>query len=150
MATPPRKAAPRKAAAVTEIATARGRAPRAAARPAYAQPAGELDLDAVSVGAAARAYPFRLGGVSYRLLCLEDLPIEVAEAADTGDIGAVRQAIECGLVGNEDGAAYESFMSAKPGIRQLVMLFEGWLAHSQAKPGESAPSPQNFAPTAKR
>jgi hypothetical protein len=125
----------------TRPASARKTA-KSAARTLAAIPdlnADALDLDAISnVGT---PYPVVLGGTRYELCDLNDLPIEIVELADTGNVQAIKNAIRLGL--GDDGSPdsegadiWLSFSANRFTIRQAEALFVGWLGHSGMNPGE--------------
>jgi len=98
-----------------------------------------LDLDAV--GAEGTPFPFTIGGKRYEVCDLNDLPIEVVEAADSGGVQAIREAIKFGF-GADDPTNSEamdnwtSFSLNRLSIRQATALFLNWLSHSGLKQGE--------------
>jgi hypothetical protein len=105
--------------------------------------AGTSALNLDTLGGSVDPYPFVLGGQTYELSDLNDLPIDLIEAADTGDVQAIRNAIRYGL--GDDGtpdaaelgkANWLMFSSNRLTIRQANALFVGWLEHSGLKQGE--------------
>lgn len=119
MATP-RKTAPAKAAARTLKAV--DRTPVA------------LDLDAIEPG---EPYAFRFLGDVWTICDLGDLDMEIIGAADTGDLEAIKTAIQYGFMAiDETGERGTEFASHPLSIRKATALFEGWLEHSGLRPGE--------------
>lgn len=105
-------------------------------------PAAVLDLDAIEPGP-----PFRLvfGGRPYQLCDLNDLPVEIVQAADSGDLDAILTALRLGL-GDAEGATDEERAAAREEwsifhantltLRKANVLFMKWLAHSGLSQGE--------------
>jgi hypothetical protein len=127
--------------------------PRAAAArklaPAAVDPIDDddvLDLDAVRAQARQSSTPFVKGGRRYELAPLQSLDYRTVQAADSGDVDAVRAAVKDGL-GEEQ---WEHFDREATSIGELDALFKRWLSKSGLSQGESAASSASLTGTATR
>lgn len=112
------------------------------------QPAADvLDLDALD--GEAKPFPFIMGGEKFELCDLNDLDIRVVNAADSGDVEAIKNAIRYGLgdtpdedmvdgqeVDEDAREAWEMFNANRLTIRKADRLFRAWLANSTLEQGE--------------
>lgn len=105
-----------------------------------------LDLDAVRAQARQESTAFIKAGRRYELAPLQSLDYRTVQAADSGDVEAVRAAIKDGL-GEEQ---WEHFDLQATSIGELDVLFKRWLKKSGLSTGESAASPASLTGTATR
>jgi hypothetical protein len=109
------------------------RSPRSAKTASAAKEA--FDLDAVEAEVAGDPFEFTFGGRPYSLPHLQDVDRTVLNAADQGDLEAMKAAFRSGL-----GDDFDEFDAQPMKLRSLNALFEAWLEHSGLKPGESQAS----------
>jgi hypothetical protein len=106
-------------------------------------PDDEFDLDAVAAEAAKAPLNFRWQGQSWTLKHMSQIDWRVLEAAQSGDLSAIRQAFEYGM-GKEQAARFELVdQDATP----MVKLFERWTEHAGVTEGESSASAGSSAST---
>lgn len=99
-------------------------------------PAGKpFDLDAVEAEASGEPFEFTFGGRTYTLPHLKDIDRRVLDAADQGDIAAMKEAFRTGL-----GDDFEEFDAQPMKLGTLDALFRAWTEHSGLQPGESRAS----------
>lgn len=104
-----------------------------------------FDLDAYVAEHRKDPYLFRYGGQDFELPHAADVDWRVTEAADLGNVDAIRALFRRGL-GPEQWERFEALpQPAKP----MGELFRRWQAHSGVKPGESQASPDSSASTAR-
>lgn len=108
------------------------RSPRST-RPAPAKT--PFDLDAVEAEASGEPFEFTFGGRTYTLPHLKDIDRRVLDAADQGDIAAMKEAFRTGL-----GSDYAEFDAKPMKLGSLDALFRAWTEHSGLTPGESRAS----------
>lgn len=108
------------------------RSPRAAKANPAKQP---FNLDAVEAESAGEPFEFTFAGRTWTLPHLKDIDRRFLNAADQGDVAAMREAFKVGL-----GDDYEDFEAQPMKIRSLDALFRQWTEHSGLKPGESPAS----------
>jgi hypothetical protein len=103
-----------------------------------------FDLDAYVAEHRQEPYRFRYGGQQWELPHAADTDWRVIEAADQGDVEAIRTLFRRGM-GPEQWARFEELpQPAKP----MGELFRRWQAHSGVRPGESPASPGSSESTA--
>lgn len=100
------------------------------------EPKTGLDLDALANEGEPYG-PVTLGGRDYMLCDANDLDVDVAAAADSGSLLAIKAAIADGIVAlDESGEAAAEFAKNRLTIRGATALLEGWFEHSGLRPGE--------------
>lgn len=100
-----------------------------------AKPSKVFDLDAVEAEAAGEPFEFVFAGRTWTLPHLHDIDRKLLNAADQGDIAAMREAFRTGL-----GDDYTEFDAQPMKLRSLDALFRAWTEHSGLNPGESQAS----------
>ncbi|WP_433651028.1 hypothetical protein ACQP2C_32465 [Micromonospora zamorensis] len=103
-----------------------------------------FDLDAYVAEHRKEPYAFHYGGQDFELPHAQDTDWRVAEAADQGDVDAIRTLFRLGL-GAEQWARFEKLPQPAGAMGEL---FRRWQAHSGTKPGESPASPSSSGSTA--
>lgn len=121
-------------------APAARRPSRARAALAIAEP-GVLNLDAIADEAAGHLFEFTLAGRAWHLRSMQDMDFRVAEAADSGELSAVRAAIQDGLQPKED---WDEFETKRLSLGQLTALFQSWREFSGVAEGDSGASSRNL------
>jgi len=104
-----------------------------------------FDLDAYVAEHRKDPYRFRYGGQDFELPHAQDTDWRVMEAADQGDVEAIRTLFRLGL-GAEQWARFEQLPQPAGAMGEL---FRRWQAHSGTKPGESPASPSSSESTAR-
>ncbi|MGW1059358.1 hypothetical protein [Micromonospora rubida] len=104
-----------------------------------------FDLDAYVAEHRKDPYPFRYGGQDFELPHAADTDWRVTEAADQGDVEAIRTLFRRGF-GPEQ---WERFEALPQPAGAMGELFRRWQAHAGVKPGESPASPSSSASTAR-
>lgn len=102
-----------------------------------------FDLDAYVAEHRQAPYRFRYGGQDFELPHASDTDWRVTEAADQGNIEAIRTLFRRGL-----GDQWERFEQLPQPAKPMGELFRRWQAHSGVKPGESPASPASSESTA--
>lgn len=104
-----------------------------------------FDLDAYVAEHRKTPYHFRYGGQYFELPHASDTDWRVAEAADMGNVEAIRALFRRGLTAPQ----WERFDALPQPAGAMGELFRRWQAHSGTKPGESPASPASSASTAR-
>lgn len=105
-----------------------------------------FDLDAYVVEHRQTPYRFRYGGQDFELPHASDIDWRVSEAADLGNVEAIRILFRRGMSPDQ----WERFEALPQPAKPMGELFRRWQAHSGVKPGESPASPGSSASTARR
>lgn len=103
-----------------------------------------FDLDAYVAEHRKAPYRFRYGGQMWELPHAADTDWRVNEAADQGDVEAIRTLFRRGM-GPEQWERFEELPQPSGGMGEL---FRRWQAHWGVKPGESPASPASSESTA--
>lgn len=94
-------------------------------------------------------FKFDWDGLQYELTPMEQLPMDIAEEADTGRLSAVLKAIEHAM-GPEQYAEFRNPDKAAIGIDAANILVEQWRKHGGLSQGESGASSPSSARTGTR
>jgi hypothetical protein len=106
-------------------------------------PDDEFDLDAVAAEAAKAPLNFRWQGESWTLKHMSQIDWRVLEAAQSGDLSAIRKAFEYGM-GKEQAARFELVdQDATP----MVKLFSAGPSTPVSPRGNPRPRPDSSAST---
>lgn len=104
-----------------------------------------FDLDAYVTEHRQQPYRFRYGGQTWELPHSADIDWRVTEAADQGNIDAIRTLFQRGLGPDQ----WERFEQLPQPAAAMGELFRRWQAHAGVRPGESPASPDSSASTAR-
>lgn len=104
-----------------------------------------FDLDAYVAEHRQTPYRFRYGGQTFELPHASDTDWRVTEAADKGNVEAIRTLFRRGMSPEQ----WERFEQLPQPAKGMGELFRRWQAHAGMKPGESPASPGSSESTAR-
>lgn len=113
-----------------------------------------FDLDAAADEAAKEPFRFSYKGRQWQLSHMSEVDWRVVENADSGEIGAIREAFHAGFGCVHDGENIThteqavEFDRQHQGITAMTILFGKWMKHAGLREGESAASPTSSGGTA--
>jgi hypothetical protein len=103
-----------------------------------------FDLDDYIAENAKEPYRFKRGGQTFSLPHFSDVDWRIAEAAESGQVGALREIFRRSF-GEDQWAEFENYPQPSGAIGEL---FRRWQKHAGLKPGESQGSAGSSGSTA--